>query len=252
MSFQKTVKAMVAIRRMQSSFKLSGGLSKDASLSPSSPPHEPTIDEVDTDRAMCTQSSQDSDKTVTPTLSPLLITCGPTTTDITSSTPTSKDIFEYPTPVDSKFTDAGTGHEEEITPQVSPNASDDNNGLSDAVDSGYEGRKCTAEMEPEEVKSESSLPIFLQQLPEELHVIESDCAKFVVQIQSDTDLDVSWFRDSEPVSMSDRVEVEEEDGTHSLTIRDVKLNDDAEYECRAKNECGDKSSFVELYIVRSA
>lgn len=237
---------MVAIRRMQSAYKLSSSLSKDESLpSPTSP--------QDNNNKLSSRPSQDGENT--PTQSPLLITTYDAAVSPTknygSATPTSKDIFCYPASADKKFTDSDSDKEGQVAPQVPPCTSDERGNQSDTMDSGYEGRKSTAEVSTDEGEISTSLPTFLQELPEDLHVIEGDNVKFVVTVQDGEGVEVNWFKDSKPVELSDRVEIEVEGQRHFLVIRNVHLNDDAEYECRAKNAYGENSSFGELYIVRS-
>lgn len=227
---------------MKSTFRFS----RDDTLTSAISPEEPKPEE----KKLSSQSSQNSD--TTPMQSPLVIsTCDDTLNTSqgeTSSTPITKDIFDYSTTIDKKFIESESGNDEAASPQISPSTSDDKGHMSDTVDSGYEGRKSTTEINEAECQL---APQFLQQLPENMHIIEGDCARLDVKLESGENVEVNWFKDSQPIAVTDRIEFESEDKKYSMIIRDVELSDDAEYECRAINELGTMSTFVELYVVQN-
>lgn len=181
------------------------------------------------------------------------------------TTPTG-DVFinNYPTPQsspgrgdDKKFVSvtSETGSEDDIkSPQPSRDPSMDKDQMSDTKDSGYGGRKSTREILPEEDETEGCAegqPVFVTSFPDESHVIEGDSARFDVVLQSSAGLAVSWYKDSERLTESGRVEFDEEEGgKYALIIRDVRGTDDAEYECRVRNDFGQNSCFGELYVVQ--
>ncbi|XP_067933209.1 myosin light chain kinase, smooth muscle-like [Watersipora subatra] len=242
--WQKTVKAMVAIQRMKSTFKECKASLPISSLSSENQSN------FDTNKKLVRQSTGDSE--TTPTQSPMLISTYEEAVSsdhpVSSATPTSTKVFEYPT------------KEEQLSNSVNNNAvisnarkllsgSDEKDRMSDTMDSGYEGRKSTTEI-VEEVDSEMTLmPTFTRKLPSDIHVIEGDCTRFDVEVSSQSSVEVSWFKDSKPVHLHDRIELMSENQKYSLIIRDVRLSDDAEYECRIRNEMGDNSCFVELNIL---
>lgn len=247
---------MVAISRMQSSFKLLGKGS-NSPLSPTSPQESKVIsNEADTDKKLSTLSPNfDGEKTPSASCSSLVIPAyddAVSPTDVVdSATPTATDVFNYPQSRDRKFNESITEIDESTTPQVSPSTSE-KDGMSDTMDSGYEGRKSTKELVTDsEVEHCSLQPVFLQQLPEEIHVIEGDCARLDVEVDNLGDATIAWYHDGVPLEMTDLVEVENDDKKYSLILRNIKLSDDAEYECRITSEFGENSTFGELYVVRN-
>jgi len=187
-----------------------------------------------------------------------------TTAPAEDQTPTADPIigdFTYPTNQgeDKKLhmlSDKGDS-EDDITPLMSRDQSVDQ--MSDTMDSGYGGRKLTREIlleeteEEEDVCDTQSPPAFIHPFPEENHVIEGDCARLDVEMKASAGLKVRWYRDGERIPFtSERFEFEEEEGRKfALIIRDVKSTDDAEYECRARNDFGQESRFGEVYVVQN-
>lgn len=250
--FQKTGKAILAITRMRGSFlrmNSAPSLDGDATTpSPTSPPQR-SIPEESTPEVF---SPEDRDKKFA------------STPDEEEKTPTGDSLisdFHYPASCgeDKKLhmLSEGGSSEDDVTPLTSRDHSVDKDHMSDAMDSGYGGRKLTSEIlceeTEEEVEESQSPPIFIHPFADENHVIEGDCARLDVEMRLSNGLKVCWYRDGERIPPdSDRFEFEEEEGCKfALIIKDVKSTDDAEYECRARNDFGQESCFGEMYVVRN-
>lgn len=98
-------------------------------------------------------------------------------------------------------------------------------------------------------ENSTTAPKFVTELSESLRVIEGDSARFEAIIDCDPTPQVVWLKDGEIINSSGRISLSSNGRKHSLTIRDVRESDDAEYECHATNDYGESSSFGELYVL---
>lgn len=240
---------------MRSSFsRLSSTSSDEGLLSPSTPHQEsrrfsPTIQEDEENQKEFTNEiiddlNRDDEKTTSNTtsfndekLSDAPEAILDSINGHESKTPTNHNSFDYLVTDDS-------GND---------NAYSCDQGSDTTKDSCYGDRRSTYELQTDTddgfEEHASYPPRFLTELPEEVNVIEGDCARFDARIDSDPLPRVTWFRDGEILNSSGRFNTLIDGNKYSLLIRNVKACDDAEYECRAVNDCGEVSSFGELYVI---
>ena len=69
--------------------------------------------------------------------------------------------------------------------------------------------------------------------------------KFVCEL-SKPNVEVQWLRNNEPIKPSSKYNVESKAETHTLTISDIGLDDDADYQIRVKKT--NLSSTAALFI----
>lgn len=81
-----------------------------------------------------------------------------------------------------------------------------------------------------------------------IELYEGDVAQFDVRVSGTPAPDVQWFKDDEPLSDSDRIEIRSDDDQRSIVIRNCIPNDGGRYRCTATNEAGHKTCYGELTI----
>lgn len=80
-------------------------------------------------------------------------------------------------------------------------------------------------------------------------VIAGETIKASVQIEASPAPEVTFYKNNQPLSESDRVSLKkEEDNVYTLTIKGAKLEDAASYSVVAKNEINETSQFWDLTV----
>lgn len=85
-----------------------------------------------------------------------------------------------------------------------------------------------------------------------MEVKEGDQAKFTCRTSGNPQPEVEWYKDDQLLEESPEVKFENQDGCHSLIIKDVVLDDEAEYKTLARNPWGTASCTAELLVEESA
>ena len=106
--------------------------------------------------------------------------------------------------------------------------------------------KCVAANDAGEVSCQGELkvrvhtqaPQFLQRL-ESMDVVESSDINLEVEVIGKPKPTVKWLKDGKPIQCNERVMMESEGRIHTLMIQGVKLDDEAEYKCLARNSAGE-------------
>jgi len=246
-ALQKTGKAILAIARMRSSFLTKLAMNKETPTqqeqSTAATPATPETPVIPEDPTTPVPSE-------TPTVDPLTLAADYHNETNQNSNNNTGDPTGTILSTHAKLSDLQL---EDMSPLLTAEYSYDPSSIdrmSDTRDSGYEGRKSTRELWGENDEADGPCqPIFLSEITEETSVIEGDCCRLDVIIQSRPTADIVWYKDGEVLSPSGRVNMLHDGQKYSLLIRNVRLSDDAEYECRASNELGENSSFGELYVV---
>lgn len=78
-----------------------------------------------------------------------------------------------------------------------------------------------------------------------------DVVRFDVTVCGDPQPDVCWYLEGAKINSDSRHTITNEDGECSLIIKQVTVNDEGEYSCRAKNTHGEIKCCAELIIYRT-
>lgn len=96
-------------------------------------------------------------------------------------------------------------------------------------------------------------PTFEQKL-KSVNVVEGEDATFQVRVTGQPAPEIQWLKDAVEIESNERYEISEEDGAHTLLIKNCTLKDIAKYQCVASNSMGEITSKarldVEEHIVR--
>ncbi|XP_070570382.1 muscle M-line assembly protein unc-89-like [Ptychodera flava] len=103
--------------------------------------------------------------------------------------------------------------------------------------------------EPEEAPEEEELeaPKFVKKIQDTEAVVGTQTT-FECIVTGKPEPDVIWCKDDEEIKPSDKVIMERDGDKYTLTLLDVKLDDDAEYTCRAKNKVGKAECAAEVLV----
>ena len=87
------------------------------------------------------------------------------------------------------------------------------------------------------------MPVDFSAQLSEIHTEEHKMAVFACEVNKD-DVSVTWLKDGEPLSPSNKHVILKEGRRHSLSIKDVEQSDVAEYSVIV----GDRASQAKLYL----
>ena len=80
-------------------------------------------------------------------------------------------------------------------------------------------------------------------------ILEGYTARFTCRVSGRPTPTVTWFKDGRPIPSDERFEITyEEDGTCTLTILEVTIDEDAEYMCKAVNQLGKAITYADLTV----
>ena len=77
---------------------------------------------------------------------------------------------------------------------------------------------------------------------------EGDVVKFQCRVRGRPASEMEWYKDEQLLEESEKVKFETQDGCHRLIIRNVSLNDEAEYKALARNPVGTAACTAELLV----
>lgn len=84
--------------------------------------------------------------------------------------------------------------------------------------------------------------------PEDLEKIIGESAEFELIVEDETDVSVSWFKDKTLLLSTGRYKIWQDGKSFFLKIRDLEVEDEALYECKVRNECGEIMCDVQLLV----
>lgn len=88
-----------------------------------------------------------------------------------------------------------------------------------------------------------STPKFRKELKDQ-ELMTNDNLSLNVNIEAEPKPEVKWFKDGKHIKESERVKIiNEKDGSHTLMIKKVKVEDSGNYSCVVDNTSGQKSSY---------
>ena len=83
-------------------------------------------------------------------------------------------------------------------------------------------------------------PVLSKALEESVTTHEAQSLKLTAKVTPESDLTISWMKDGEPLKSDAHYKITaNKDGTQTLNIRSVKLEDSAEYSIKFTNAVGD-------------
>ena len=92
------------------------------------------------------------------------------------------------------------------------------------------------------------IPVFLKGVSD-TSAMEGETVSLEVLIDSDSDCQLQWFKNSNKLSEGGRISfVNDGHGKFSLILRDAEDEDSGEYRCVAQNEAGKVSSDGKLFV----
>ena len=92
------------------------------------------------------------------------------------------------------------------------------------------------------------IPVFLKGVSD-TSAMEGETVSLEVLIDSDSDCQLQWFKNSNKLSEGERISfVNDGQGKFSLILRDAEDEDSGEYRCVAQNEAGKVSSAGKLSV----
>ena len=91
-------------------------------------------------------------------------------------------------------------------------------------------------------------PVFLEELtPFTCH--EGDSVNYVCKVFGVPEPDIIWYRDNVELKLGDRLSLDyDEEGVCTLLIRDVAMEDVADYTCKATNDVGEATTAASLVV----
>lgn len=110
---------------------------------------------------------------------------------------------------------------------------------------------------PIKTVSRTGLPVFYRQLHPQIKVLDGTDTSLSCQVTGLPVPQVDWYRDgtklTDTIKHSDRYEVRSlrSDGSHSLTVKNVRLetDDEAKFTCEAVNPAGRVATFTRVLVV---
>ena len=99
--------------------------------------------------------------------------------------------------------------------------------------------------------SQDGTPPEISQKITPVEVREGDEAKLTCRIRGRPVPEIEWYKDDQLLDESDTVKFENQDGCHTLIIKNVSLADEAEYKALARNPLGTASCTAELLVEES-
>lgn len=92
-------------------------------------------------------------------------------------------------------------------------------------------------------------PKFTGPLPSKLEVKDGEMLTLKCTVTGDPEPQVTWFKNKEPLSSSDIIDLRYKQGLASLTINEVFPEDEGVYICKATNSLGSVDSSCKLKIL---
>ncbi|VDD94061.1 unnamed protein product, partial [Enterobius vermicularis] len=97
------------------------------------------------------------------------------------------------------------------------------------------------------VEKKKEPPRFLADM-DSRQVYEGDTVKFAVTVAGTPTPEVQWFLNGEPVASTSNITIVEENGTHTVTMKQVIPEQSGEISCEARNSAGHKKQHATLTV----
>ncbi|XP_075733477.1 obscurin isoform X6 [Rhipicephalus microplus] len=94
---------------------------------------------------------------------------------------------------------------------------------------------------------DAEAPTFIRRMADTVAVI-GDKVRFEVRVAGKPTPKVTWYKDGEELLESRRVEIKEDGDTHTITLKDLTMRDEAKYSCKAVNQKGEASDKAQLTV----
>ncbi|XP_065300526.1 obscurin isoform X6 [Dermacentor albipictus] len=94
---------------------------------------------------------------------------------------------------------------------------------------------------------DAEAPTFIRRMADTVAVI-GDKVRFEVRVAGKPTPKVTWYKDGEELFESRRVEIKEDGDTHTITLKDLTMRDEAKYSCKAVNEKGEATDKAQLTV----
>ncbi|XP_075532246.1 obscurin isoform X3 [Dermacentor variabilis] len=94
---------------------------------------------------------------------------------------------------------------------------------------------------------DAEAPTFIRRMADTVAVI-GDKVRFEVRVAGKPTPTVTWYKDREELFESRRVEIREDGDTHTITLKDLTMRDEAKYSCKAVNEKGEATDKAQLTV----
>ncbi|KAL1432471.1 hypothetical protein MTO96_013227 [Rhipicephalus appendiculatus] len=94
---------------------------------------------------------------------------------------------------------------------------------------------------------DAEAPTFIRRMADTVAVI-GDKVRFEVRVAGKPTPKVTWYKDGEELLESRRVEIKEDGDTHTITLKDLTMRDEAKYSCKAVNEKGEATDKAQLTV----
>ena len=103
----------------------------------------------------------------------------------------------------------------------------------------------------DEIPESTSPPEFKTPIRDQLNIRENGFAHFEARLEpvGDSKLKVEWFKDGRAVEASSRITTFFNFGYVALTIKQVTVNDQGVYTCKATNALGEAATSAKLTVV---
>ncbi|CAB4067573.1 TTN [Lepeophtheirus salmonis] len=125
-------------------------------------------------------------------------------------------------------------------------------GVIQCVVSNKEGKVTssgTLSVNPIKTSFDQQSPVFTTPLPKEIVVRESETAfrlEAFVEPRKDENLDITWYQNGVPISLSSRTKASVDFGQVVLVVEDLSARDEGVYTCNAKNAYGEATTFTSI------
>ncbi|XP_037503804.1 obscurin isoform X6 [Rhipicephalus sanguineus] len=94
---------------------------------------------------------------------------------------------------------------------------------------------------------DAEAPTFIRRMADTVAVI-GDKVRFEVRVAGKPTPKVTWYKDGEELLESRRVEIKQDGDTHTITLKDLTMRDEAKYSCKAVNEKGEATDKAQLTV----
>ncbi|GFS00815.1 titin-like, partial [Elysia marginata] len=138
---------------------------------------------------------------------------------------------------------------EEFTILTSPEEEEDITAVDIDIDIKQDEPRATEDVEFS--LSEQEAPRFTQTLQREMVVYEGHSIDLVCVVVGKPVPTVTWYKEEEDITTSERYVSTYENGQCKLTINNITVEEEAEFICKAVNEAGSVTTFVDIFVEKN-
>ncbi|KAG8183020.1 hypothetical protein JTE90_017107 [Oedothorax gibbosus] len=98
-------------------------------------------------------------------------------------------------------------------------------------------------------RKDTQAPTFITHLYDQVIVVD-DAGRLEVKVTGKPNPDVKWYRNGEELQPNERVIIksDSDSNTHTVTLKDLKIEDTAKFTCKATNKYGDAEEHAQITI----